>query len=96
MRPQTAFVSATPGKWELEQTGGVFVEQVIRPTGLIDPPVEDASGKNPGRRPYRRMPGSDSGGLSGAGHDVDEAHGWKISPNTRMSRGSRCATCTPM
>ncbi len=40
MRPQTTFVSATPGKWEMEQTGGVFVEQVIRPTGLIDPPVE--------------------------------------------------------
>ena len=40
MRPQTVFVSATPGHWELEQTGGVFVEQVIRPTGLIDPPVE--------------------------------------------------------
>jgi len=40
MRPQTTFVSATPGKWELTQTGGVFVEQVIRPTGLIDPPVE--------------------------------------------------------
>ena len=37
MRPQTIFVSATPGKWELEQTGGVFTEQVIRPTGLIDP-----------------------------------------------------------
>ncbi len=37
MRPQTIYVSATPGKWELEQTGGVFVEQVIRPTGLIDP-----------------------------------------------------------
>ena len=37
MRPQTIFVSATPGKWEMEQTGGVFVEQVIRPTGLIDP-----------------------------------------------------------
>ena len=37
MRPQTIFVSATPGKFELEQTGGVFVEQVIRPTGLIDP-----------------------------------------------------------
>lgn len=37
MRPQTIFVSATPGPWELEQTGGVFVEQVIRPTGLIDP-----------------------------------------------------------
>lgn len=40
MRPQTLSVSATPGKWELEQTGGVFTEQVIRPTGLIDPPVE--------------------------------------------------------
>ena len=40
MRPQTVHVSATPGHWELEQTEGAFVEQVIRPTGLIDPPVE--------------------------------------------------------
>jgi excinuclease ABC subunit B len=39
MRPQTFCVSATPGGWEMEQTGGVFAEQVIRPTGLIDPPV---------------------------------------------------------
>ncbi|HLN08594.1 MAG TPA: excinuclease ABC subunit UvrB, partial [Xanthobacteraceae bacterium] len=39
MRPQTLAVSATPSVWELEQAGGVFVEQVIRPTGLIDPPV---------------------------------------------------------
>ncbi len=39
MRPQTVFVSATPGNWEMNQTGGVFAEQVIRPTGLIDPPV---------------------------------------------------------
>ena len=39
MRPQTVFVSATPGPWELERTGGVFTEQVVRPTGLIDPPV---------------------------------------------------------
>src|SRR3546814_3865907 len=37
MRPQTVYVSATPGDWELQQTGGVSVEQVIRPTGLIDP-----------------------------------------------------------
>ncbi len=37
MRPQTVFVSATPGPWELEKTGGVIVEQVVRPTGLIDP-----------------------------------------------------------
>ncbi len=40
MRPQTVAVSATPGGWEIDQSGGVFVEQVIRPTGLIDPPVE--------------------------------------------------------
>jgi len=40
MRPQTTFVSATPGPWEINETGGVFSEQVIRPTGLIDPPVE--------------------------------------------------------
>ena len=40
MRPQSTFVSATPGPWEMEETGGVFSEQVIRPTGLIDPPVE--------------------------------------------------------
>ena len=40
MRPQTVNVSATPGDWEMEQTAGVFVEQVIRPTGFIDPPVE--------------------------------------------------------
>ena len=40
MRPQTVHVSATPGGWEMERAGGVFAEQVIRPTGLIDPPVE--------------------------------------------------------
>jgi len=40
LRPQTVFVSATPGPWELEQTNNEFVEQVVRPTGLIDPPVE--------------------------------------------------------
>ena len=40
LRPQSVFVSATPGKWELERTGGTFSEQVIRPTGLIDPVTE--------------------------------------------------------
>ncbi len=39
MRPQTVHVSATPGRWELDRAGGVFAEQVIRPTGLIDPEV---------------------------------------------------------
>ena len=46
MRPQTVFVSATPGPWELEQTKGVFAEQIIRPTGLIDPEVEIRPAKN--------------------------------------------------
>ena len=40
MRPRTIFVSATPGEWELEQTHGVFTEQIIRPTGLLDPECE--------------------------------------------------------
>ncbi|WP_368186586.1 excinuclease ABC subunit UvrB [Aestuariibius sp. HNIBRBA575] len=40
MRPQSVFVSATPSSWELDQTGGVFTEQIIRPTGLLDPEVE--------------------------------------------------------
>ncbi len=40
MRPQTIHVSATPSNWEMERTGGIFVEQVIRPTGLLDPIVE--------------------------------------------------------
>ncbi|MET3660990.1 excinuclease ABC subunit UvrB [Aquamicrobium ahrensii] len=46
MRPLSVAVSATPGNWEMEQSGGVFAEQVIRPTGLIDPPVEVRPAKN--------------------------------------------------
>ncbi len=46
MRPQSIYVSATPGDWELEQTGGAFTEQVIRPTGLIDPVVEVRGAKS--------------------------------------------------
>ncbi len=40
LRPQTVYISATPGDWELEQTGGVFAEQIVRPTGLIDPEID--------------------------------------------------------
>ena len=46
MRTQTVFVSATPGPWELEQVKGKYIDQVIRPTGLIDPPVEIRPAKN--------------------------------------------------
>ncbi|MDI1343630.1 MAG: helicase-related protein, partial [Pseudolabrys sp.] len=45
MRPQSVAVSATPSHWEMNESGGVFVEQVIRPTGLIDPPVEIRSAR---------------------------------------------------
>ena len=45
MRPQTLFISATPGPWELEKTQGVFTEQIIRPTGLIDPKIEIRAAK---------------------------------------------------
>ena len=43
--PQTIYVSATPGPWELEQAGGIVAEQVIRPTGLVDPPIEVRSAR---------------------------------------------------
>ena len=43
---QTIFVSATPGEYELEKTGGLIVEQVVRPTGLLDPPIEVRPTKN--------------------------------------------------
>jgi len=46
MRPQTIFVSATPGNWELDQAKGVFAEQIIRPTGLIDPEIFIRPAKN--------------------------------------------------
>ena len=46
MRTQTVYVSATPGPWELKQTSGKFVDQIIRPTGLIDPDVEIRPAKN--------------------------------------------------
>ncbi len=46
LRPQTIYVSATPGEWEVEQSGGITAEQVVRPTGLIDPEVEVRPTKN--------------------------------------------------
>ncbi len=75
MRPQTVHVSATPGSWELDRTGGVFVEQVIRPTGLIDPPVRDPAGAHPGRRCDGRDQAHHAKGLSDARHRAHQAHG---------------------
>ena len=56
MRQQTVHVSATPGPWELDKAGGVFAEQVIRPTGLIDPPVEVRPvSRTPDGRPFSQV-----------------------------------------
>ena len=89
MRPQTVHVSATPGKWEMERTGGVFVEQVIRPTGLIDPPVE----VRPARAQVDDLLGEVKrvalARLSHAGDDADQAHGrgpHRISARERRAR----------
>ena len=75
MRPQTVYVSATPGPWEMERTGGIFAEQVIRPTGLIDPPVEIRPVETPGGRPDRRMPRGGQARLSLPGHHPDQEDG---------------------
>ena len=56
MRGQTVCVSATPGPWEMERTGGVFVEQVVRPDRPRRPACDHAAGREPGRRSDGRMP----------------------------------------
>ena len=75
MRPETVYVSATPGSWELEQTGGVFAEQVIRPTGLVDPPVlvRPASTQVDDLIDETRKVVAQ--GVSRARHHSDQAHG---------------------
>ncbi len=64
IRPQSLHISATPGPWELNQTQGVFTEQVIRPTGLIDPPVEI--------RPVTPSLSGDRRGATGGTGQVDD------------------------
>ena len=94
MRPQSACVSATPGGWELDQSGGVFVEQVIRPTGLIDPPVDI----RPARTQVDDLVG-EVRQVAAAGYralvTVLTKRMAEDSPNTCTSRASACATCTP-
>ena len=75
MRPQTVYVSATPGTWEMEQTGGVFAEQVIRPTGLIDPPVEVRPIESQVDDLVHECKRDRQGRLSRARDDADQADG---------------------
>ena len=75
MRPQTVAVSATPGHWEMNEAGGVFVEQVIRPTGLIDPPVEIRPARTQVDDLVGEVRAGGAGRLPHAGHGADQAHG---------------------
>jgi excinuclease ABC subunit B len=75
MRPQSVFVSATPADWELEQAGGVFTEQVIRPTGLLDPQVEIRPVEMQVDDLLDEIRKVAQKGLPRAGHDADQAHG---------------------
>ena len=75
MRPQSVAVSATPSGWELNESGGVFVEQVIRPTGLDRSARQYPPRAHPGRRSRRRGARHRAGRLSLAGHGADQAHG---------------------
>ncbi len=75
MRPQTIAVSATPGRWELNEAGGVFVEQVIRPTGLIDPPVEIRPARTQVDDLIGEIRQMALARLPLAGHRADQAHG---------------------
>ena len=72
---QVVFVSATPAEYELEKSGGIIVEQIIRPTGLIDPAVEMRPAQEPGRGPARRDPQARRARRPRARHDADQAHG---------------------
>ena len=89
MRPQTVYVSATPGHWEMERTGGVFTEQVIRPTGLIDPPVEIRPAKTQVDDLLGEVKDVALQRLPRAGHRADQAHGrgpHRISARARRPR----------
>ena len=75
MRPLTVGVSATPGGWEMEQAGGVFAEQVIRPTGLIDPPVEVRPAKAQVDDVVGEIRETTKKGYRTLVHGADQAHG---------------------
>ncbi len=75
MRPQSVAVSATPSGWELNESGGVFVEQVIRPTGLIDPPVNIRPARTQVDDLVGEVRATAQRRLSLADHRADQAHG---------------------
>ncbi len=89
---QVVFVSATPGPFELQASGGVVVEQIIRPTGLTDPPRGDPAGHGPDRRPARRDSGPGGPRRARARDDPDQADG--RGPDAVLP-GTRCPRAVP-
>ena len=75
MRPQSVAVSATPSGWEINEAGGVFVEQVIRPTGLIDPPVHIRPARTQVDDLVGEVRATAQAGYRTPGHGADQAHG---------------------
>ena len=87
--PQAIFVSATPAEYELAQAQGVVVEQIIRPTGLLDPEIEVRPVASAGRRPARRDPRARQGRRARARDDADQAHGRGPDRVLRRARRAR-------
>ena len=72
---QAVYMSATPGPYELERSKGQIVQQLIRPTGIVDPPVTDQADRGPDRRPARGDPDARRARRARAGHDADQEDG---------------------
>ena len=89
MRPQSVFVSATPAQWEMDQTGGVFTEQIIRPTGLLDPKIEIRPVEMQVDDLLDEVRRVTAAGIPHAGHHPDQAHGRRPHRLSRRARGAR-------
>ena len=84
---QVIYVSATPGPYELTKSAGVVVEQIIRPTGLVDPGGGGPAHQGPGGRPAGRDPQARGAERARAGDHADQAHGG--GPGRVLLRGRR-------
>ena len=91
---QTIYVSATPADYELNKAAGVVVEQIIRPTGLIDPAIEVRPARDQVDDLLDEIRAHRRAGRAGAGHHPDQADGRGPDRLPTRSCGSRCATCT--
>ena len=92
---QLLYVSATPGPYELEQAEGRVVEQIVRPTGLMDPKITRETRRQPGGRSPGGDPGPGGTGASGCWSPPSPSAWPKTSPSTTRTWASRCATSIP-